>query len=81
MLEMPMPEGVSRVESGAIRFGDDWPCLHLRGDDAFLLAVSIGAVLAALEGAAPSLELTVAARVLGALREQILSEVVEGPRR
>ena len=32
----PNPTGNnSRVESGAVQFGEDWPGLFLRGDDAF----------------------------------------------
>lgn len=30
-----------RVESGAVQFGDDWPGLFLRGDNAFNLATQI----------------------------------------
>ena len=30
-----------RVETGAIQFGDDWPGLFVRGDDAIFLAIAI----------------------------------------
>ncbi len=35
----------NRVESGAIQFGDDWPGLFLRGDDAKYLSMAIECVL------------------------------------
>lgn len=43
--KLPYPVDGGRVESGAIQFGDDWPALHLRGDDAWAIAAAIGAVL------------------------------------
>lgn len=30
-----------RVETGATQFGDDWPGLFIRGDDAFALSLDI----------------------------------------
>jgi hypothetical protein len=40
--EFPAQE--RRVESGAIRFGDDWAGLFLRGDDCMAVAMAIGVV-------------------------------------
>lgn len=40
-----LSEQQERVESGAIRFGDDWPGLWLRGDDAFGLSLNIRTVV------------------------------------
>lgn len=37
-------EANGRVESGAVQFGDDWPGLFLRGDDAMKLLASIRAL-------------------------------------
>lgn len=34
-----------RVETGAVRFGEDWPGVFLRGDDAFAFAVHLAAYL------------------------------------
>ena len=31
----------NRVETGAVKFGEDWPGLFLRGDDAFALSMEI----------------------------------------
>ena len=45
MQMIPMPEGLTRVESGAIQFGGDWPALHLRGDDAIRIALAIRDVI------------------------------------
>lgn len=45
----PKPEdGLGRVETGAVRFGDDWPGLFVRGDVALYLAACIRTVLAAV---------------------------------
>lgn len=32
-----LPEMDNRVETGAVRFGDDWPGLFIRGDDCLQL--------------------------------------------
>lgn len=34
-----------RVETGPVQFGDDWPGLFVRGDDAMYLAASIRTLL------------------------------------
>lgn len=47
---LPAAEG-GRVETGAVRFGDDWPGLFVRGDDCMMLAKSIRRVLESLEPA------------------------------
>jgi hypothetical protein len=45
----PRPEdGLGRVETEAVRFGDDWPGLFVRGDVALYLAACIKTVLAAV---------------------------------
>ena len=31
---VPLPEGMTRMESGPITFGNDWPGYFLRGDNA-----------------------------------------------
>jgi hypothetical protein len=46
--QLPVQE--SRVESGAIRFGADWPGLFLRGDQAMWLAHCLKHTIARLEG-------------------------------
>jgi hypothetical protein len=52
-----------RVESGPLRFGDDWPGLFLRGDDALGIAGQIDRLLSVLTAdqvsAAPSAVLQV----------------------
>ena len=32
---VPLPEGMTRMESGPVAFGNDWPGYFLRGDNAF----------------------------------------------
>jgi hypothetical protein len=39
------PEVGPRVESGPIMFGDDWPGIFLRGDDAHVYAVGLRELL------------------------------------
>jgi hypothetical protein len=39
------PEQETRVESGPIRFGDDWPGYFIRGDHTFALLLAIRDVL------------------------------------
>jgi hypothetical protein len=34
-----LPEQVPRVETGAVRFGDDWPGVFIRGDNALAYAI------------------------------------------
>jgi hypothetical protein len=41
ILKLPMPEGMERVETQAIVFGDDWAGMFLRGDKAFAIATAI----------------------------------------
>ncbi len=39
-----------RVETGVVRFGDDWPGLFIRGDNAFAYARYLEEVLKHVEG-------------------------------
>jgi hypothetical protein len=41
VLLLPAPQGLPRVETGAVQFGDDWPGLFLRGDNALALMIWI----------------------------------------
>lgn len=81
------PDGPApRVETGAVQFGNDWPGLFLRGDDAFALAMHIkqlGVFLNSIpdkikveDGGA---ELALAYMRLRNLQEMILEDVVVGP--
>lgn len=36
-----LPAAASRVESGAVQFGDDWPGLFLRGDECLFLIADL----------------------------------------
>lgn len=42
---LPAPEGISRVETGALQFGDDWPGVFIRGDNACMLASSLASIV------------------------------------
>jgi hypothetical protein len=37
LTRLAMPDGLTRMESGAVQFGEDWPGYYLRGKDAFAL--------------------------------------------
>lgn len=71
----PKPDGDSpRVETGAVQFGNDWPGLFIRGDQAMLLARNLRKILnnpAELQNVFVRGELTV-------LMEIIQEEVVCG---
>jgi hypothetical protein len=45
---LPAPPNLPRVETGAVQFGDDWPGLFLRGDNAIVLMVWIRSICDAL---------------------------------
>jgi hypothetical protein len=45
-----IPEPSTRAETGVIAFGDDWPGVFIRGDDAFGYAHSLRIALEALDG-------------------------------
>ncbi len=49
------PEG-GRVETGPVRFGDDWPGVFIRGDNAGGLANEVGIVLAGISPSKQFLE-------------------------
>jgi hypothetical protein len=40
-MQIKLPRGCGRVESGAVQFEGDWPGLFLRGDTAIAAAMSI----------------------------------------
>lgn len=42
---IPFDNKTGRVETGAVQFGDDWPGLFIRGDNAFALAINVQALL------------------------------------
>lgn len=39
--KLPAPEEQLRVETGAVQFGNDWPGLFIRGDNAMMLKLDI----------------------------------------
>ena len=40
-LSLPLPDGMSRMETGPVRFGDDWTGIFLRGDDAARMGMAM----------------------------------------
>ena len=47
---LPAPIGPGRVETGSVQFGDDWPGLFIRGDEAFHLMLLIRELTEKLAG-------------------------------
>lgn len=43
-----LPAQEARVETGAVQFGDDWPGIFIRGDDALYQAALLGDLAALL---------------------------------
>jgi hypothetical protein len=54
--QVPMPAGLRRVETGAVQFGEDWPGLFIRGDDAAALKLSIRHLEEQVAGAANGID-------------------------
>lgn len=64
-----------RVETGAVRFGDDWPGLFIRGDDAFYVMQGVQQLIR--EYGEPSV-ISPLYR-LKCLAETIRRDVIQGP--
>ena len=70
-----------RVDSGATQFGDDWPGMFIRGDEAFHLAVNIKILSDATDKVDLGFEAKIASRVLLGIAKDIDRDVfVGGPR-
>lgn len=81
--EVTAPVG-GRVETGAVRFGPDWPGLFVRGDQAFALALDVerlmkhfGALFEAEKLDAEEYLLKAALENLEELRSVIIEDVVQ----
>ena len=78
------PEQTERVESGPIQFGNDWPGLFLRGDDAFGHSLNILMVWQYLKERYKKenmpLELHLAMMGLASVFDMVQDEVVVGGR-
>lgn len=42
---LPQPPGMARVETGSIQFGDDWPGVFIRGDNAACYSMALDSLL------------------------------------
>lgn len=65
-----MPEGMSRPESGPMQFGDDWPGVFIRGDNALFMAMALTAILEIPEDLQTG-------EFRKTIREQALREVID----
>ncbi len=70
---LPMPEGFTRIETGAVQFGDDWPGVFIRGDHAGYYAMQ-------LRNAAEIMECNDPGHVMDAMTLKILAELFESSR-
>lgn len=43
---LPKPRDVHRVETGAVQFGDDWPGVFIRGDNAAYYSMALDSLMA-----------------------------------
>lgn len=75
-------DGEKRVESGAIQFGEDWPGLFLRGDNAFAHAMNIHEILSWFEVHKPAgmEDIYLALSSLKGFHESIMNDVVVKPK-
>jgi hypothetical protein len=74
MTRIDRPSDQPRVESGAVQFGDDWPGLFLRGDDALNTAMQIETVLNQLPHGVSG-DVLIAAKWLSSLKDSIFDDV------
>jgi hypothetical protein len=72
---LPAPRHLSRVETGAVRFGDDWPGLFIPGDDAFHLSQLVRR-LADLLNAQPDAEVAFTLSQLKPFADMIEQDVI-----
>jgi hypothetical protein len=63
-----MPAAEQPVESGPLRFGDDWPGVFIRGDDAANYAYHLHRVLKTRRGGSDEISRKVVQGLLDALR-------------
>lgn len=72
---LPTPPDRPRVETGAVQFGNDWPGLFVRGDNAFSLAWRIRRLADLLAGH-PDSNVAVALRELTDYADLIEQDVI-----
>lgn len=66
-----LPAQTPRVETGPVRFGDDWTGVFIRGDNAFAYLLALGI-------AADQVNDVIQAEMLRSLRRE-LAACIEGP--
>ena len=68
MKEIPYT-GKERVETGAVKFGDDWPGLFIRGDDALYLRLLFRDVIDKMK--TTTFELIFLARLMNIIEDDV----------
>lgn len=71
-----IPYEGQRIETGPIQFGEDWPGLFIRGDNALGVAMNVDAVLSVLTEE-QKLDVFFAAKSLESLSKTIKEEVIK----
>jgi hypothetical protein len=54
-----LPEQEQRVETGVVQFGDDWPGVFIRGDNAFNFAIHLKIMIDRVDDTDPINKMTV----------------------
>lgn len=67
---LPMPDKMQRVETGVIQFGNDWPGVYVRGDNALHMAMLMRTAAQALR---VSINDEISARQLESYAETVAS--------
>ena len=75
--KLPAPTKARRVETGAVQFGEDWPGLFIRGDDAMNVCADLERLAKAIEAAGvPLISLPIGVMgLLARLKEMIDRDV------
>lgn len=63
LTKLPPVDGESRIETGPIQFGDDWPGVFLRGDSALAAAMHIEAALNVIDDKAAGIKSVLSSHV------------------
>jgi hypothetical protein len=74
---LKLPAVGARVETGAVQFGDDWPGVFIRGDNAFGFIGALEAAIAKFEPHTEGLDFLTACMLAG-LRDTLASSDLTG---
>lgn len=80
---LPLPAGMTRMETGQVQFGDDWPGIFLRGDNAIGIAIVLKGIADMLPNLDPvsAAQLRATALVLTACDRRQHNAIIQGSAR